>query len=72
MIQRLGWAMLYGPGAAPRLFDTTNDPRQKHNVYDTYPEVARELHAAFVAFLREVQAPEAIIGPIAGDERFQR
>ena len=71
MIQRPGWAMLYGPGAAPRLFDTTNDPRQEHNVYDTYPEIARELHAAFVAFLREVQAPEAVIGPIASDEHFQ-
>ncbi len=71
MIQRPGWAMLYGPGAAPRLFDTTNDPHQQHNVYDSHPEVARELHAAFIAFLHEVQAPEAIIGPIAGDERFQ-
>ena len=71
MIQRPGWAMLYGPGAAPRLFDTTNDPCQEHNVYDSDPEVARELHAAFVAFLHEVQAPETIIEPIASDERFR-
>ena len=63
---------LRGRGAAPRLFDTTNDPHQQHNVYDSHPEVARELHAAFIAFLREVQTPEAIIEPIASDDRFRK
>lgn len=43
----------------PELYDLRNDPGQTRNVIADHPDVAAELRATLVAFLRDVGAPEA-------------
>ncbi|MGH2460088.1 MAG: sulfatase family protein [Chloroflexota bacterium] len=52
------WSLICPPGVEGReLYHLTTDPRQEHNRIAERPEVAARLHAAFVAFLRQVGAP---------------
>lgn len=51
------WALLVPPGVEGReLYHLPSDPRQEHNLIAERPEVARDLHAALVDFLRETGA----------------
>jgi arylsulfatase A-like enzyme len=70
MVQVPGWAMLYGPGAEPQLFDMAADPRQERNLWPARHDKARELWAAYVDWLRSVHTPEPFLAPIATDPRF--
>ena len=72
LIQRPGWALLYGVDAEPQLFDTAADPVQEHNVLGEHRQEARELHAAFAEFLRDVGAPATVREPVESDARLRR
>ena len=65
------WALICSPrGRASELYSLETDPGQTHNVIEAHPDVARELHAALLAFLEtagESGASEARIAPFRGD-----
>ena len=51
---------LYGASHAefaPRLFDSTTDPQQKHDVMKKFPGIARRLHRQLIAELKRLNAP---------------
>ncbi|MCD6509846.1 MAG: sulfatase [Thermoprotei archaeon] len=45
------------------LYNLKEDPHQEKNVIDEHLDVARDLHAKFISFLRELGAREEIIKP---------
>lgn len=58
------WAYICAPQGLPsELYHLAEDPGQERNVVDRYPEVAHEMHRAWIAFLEEHGAPQARIRP---------
>jgi hypothetical protein len=56
------WAYApFGPDGAPELFNLEDDPYAETNVMGEHPEVAQQLHADLVAWLREIDAPEEAV-----------
>jgi arylsulfatase A-like enzyme len=56
------WAYApFGPDGEPELFNLEDDPYAETNVIDEHPEVAQQLHADLIAWLREIDAPEEAI-----------
>jgi arylsulfatase A-like enzyme len=52
------WALVSPAGVEGReLYHLTEDPGQERNVIAAHPEIARQMHAAFVEFMQEVGAP---------------
>jgi len=44
---------------APALYHLPTDPDEEHNVLASNEALAREIHARYVSFLREIGTPEA-------------
>ena len=62
------WALISGPRGHPsELYHLGSDPAQERNVLTEHPAVARELHAALLAFLESVGTAESRIAPFRGD-----
>jgi arylsulfatase A-like enzyme len=55
------WSYQYWPGAPEkeRLYHLASDPGQEHDCRATHPEIARDLRAAYLGWLREQQADMA-------------
>jgi arylsulfatase A-like enzyme len=52
------WAFICGPGSWPSyLYNLKEDPSQKHNVIDAYPQVAASLREELIDFLVTTGAP---------------
>lgn len=56
-----GWSLHVHPDYDPELYYLPEDPGQERNVVDEHRDQALQLHAAFIEFLREVDAPEEAI-----------
>lgn len=54
-----------GQHDAPELHDLVQDPDELHNVVSDRPGVAREMHEALVAFLRELGTPEKRVASVS-------
>ena len=62
------WALISSPRGRPsELYHLCNDPAQARNVLTEHPAVARDLHAALLAFLESVGTAEPRIAPFRGD-----
>jgi len=55
------WTLIFGGQDAAELYDIEKDPSQTRNIISGNEGKARELHSAFVDFLRKVRAPEEVI-----------
>lgn len=64
-----GWSLHFHPRYEPELYFLPADPGQQENVIAGNREQAQRLHAAFVEFLREVEAPAATIERLGSYER---
>lgn len=54
------WSLLYTEEAAmSELYHLPSDPTQSNNVIHDKPDVGRETHAQFTAFLKETGVPES-------------
>jgi arylsulfatase A-like enzyme len=52
------WSLVYWRvGIAPELYHLPTDPAQTHDVHREHPEVARELHEAYVRLLQHLETP---------------
>ena len=47
----------------PELYNLKEDPKQTRNVFEENIDVAKELHAKYIQFLREIGAREEVIKP---------
>ncbi len=56
-----GWALHFHPAYEPELYYLPDDPPQENNIVAENAAQADRLHRAFVDFLREVQADQAVI-----------
>jgi len=45
------------------LFNVAEDPKSEHNRIGEKPELAREMHAEYVEFLKAVSTPERYLLP---------
>lgn len=58
------WAYLAAPAGRPsELYHLAQDPKQEHNVIDDHPEVAEQMRAAWLDFLKNHGAPESRLRP---------
>ena len=59
-----GWSMLYSPlPGVSKLYNLTADPRQLDNAIERHTDMASELHAKLVRFMRETNVPERLLTP---------
>lgn len=58
------WSLIYGvePGLS-ELYHLPSDPKQEKNVIRQHPEVARELHAHMVKFMKDTNVPRQKMEP---------
>ena len=45
----------------PMLFNNRSDPLQANNVYEDHKDMAREIHAKFISYVRELGTPEEFL-----------
>ncbi len=58
------WSLMYNPEPdLTMLFHLPSDPKQENNVVSRHPDVAKELHQLFVAFMKETNVAEEIMKP---------
>jgi hypothetical protein len=58
------WSLFFaGKGLPLELYDARTDPQQLGNLADLRPQVVADLHAAFVAWLKQVGTPEHRLAP---------
>jgi len=63
-ITTLNWSLLYSvEKEKAELYDLKNDPKQKENIIDEHPNVARELHGNFLSVLESSKVDERLLGP---------
>ncbi|MCX6377521.1 MAG: hypothetical protein NTU88_16050, partial [Armatimonadetes bacterium] len=58
------WTLIVGAGdLVPELYHNAQDPRQQRNVFSENKEVARQIHAKYIAFLESLGTKEEYIKP---------
>jgi len=58
------WAYVpIGADASPELYDLAGDPYAQTNVAADHGDVCRDLHGKLIAFLKDLDAPEAAVKP---------
>ena len=58
------WSLLYCPEVGySQLYNLATDPAQEHNLIETNPTEARELHRLLVQFMRETKVPNRLLKP---------
>jgi len=64
-----GWSLHFHPNYEPEVYFIPDDPGETENIFEGNEQQAGRLHAAFIAFLHEVGAPEATIERLSSYEK---
>jgi hypothetical protein len=66
-----GWSLHFHPQYEPEVYFIPGDPGETENIFEGNEDQAERLHAAFMEFLREVDAPGDTIERLSSYEKRQ-